>query len=86
MQKFKVLPKGSDQRRAITSKLRLAGNFKHNVVAMNKKEGDLVIARRVKEAGNPADYVPCVHCLGFFAKDTLSRHRCKAGVYNKICS
>jgi hypothetical protein len=84
VKKFKALPKGSDARRAITTKLRLAGNHKHNVQTLNKKEGGLVIARRMKgaETRNPADYVPCVNCLGYFAKETLYRHRCKVGVFN----
>lgn len=88
VQKFLVLPKGSDARRAITTKLRLAGNHQHNVKAMNQKEGSLVIARRVESAETraPADYVPCVNCLGYYAKETLYRHRCKVGDQNQKCN
>jgi hypothetical protein len=54
-------------------KIRLHGNFLHNVaVITGKKVGDIVV---VSESLNhkTSDYLPCLHCLGFFVGTELSR-------------
>jgi hypothetical protein len=70
VKKFMAMPKKSEARKAVTSKLRLAGNHQHNI----KSEGDLIVARRT--ATSAAEVVLCVNCLGYYAKESLYRHKC----------
>jgi hypothetical protein len=65
-----AMPKQSEARKSVTSKLRLAGNHQHNV----KSEGDLIVARRMEAAAS--EVILCVNCLGYYAKGSLYRHRC----------
>lgn len=74
VKRFMSLPKKSEERRAITTKLRLAGNFQHNT---RDERNKLVVAKRTGKEIDPKGFVPCTNCLGFYARGTLYRHRCK---------
>ena len=74
-------PRGSPDRRKALEKLRLRGNFHHNLHALECKSGQLIVMRRPGEDENCSqdDYLPCVHCLGFVKRRDLWRH-------NKTCN
>jgi hypothetical protein len=77
VKKFLSMPKQSEQRKAITTKLRNLGNHNHNVSVLKKKEGSLIVARRLGgEAKSLDDVALCKNCLGYYAKDSLYRHHC----------
>jgi hypothetical protein len=72
VRKFMAMPKQSQERKSITSKLRLAGNHQYNV---SSQDGPVIVARRTKSV--PAEVIVCVNCLGYYAKGSLYRHKCK---------
>jgi hypothetical protein len=72
VKKFMSLPKKSEARKSLTTKLRLAGNHKYN---LEISQGPVIVVRRTKT--KPAEIVLCVNCLGYYAKGSLYRHRCK---------
>lgn len=69
-----ALPKKSKERMEALNLLKNRGNFIHNTkvlrgeatgfIPARRKEGDIVISQ----------YLPCVHCLGFFSNVELWRH------------
>ena len=62
-------------RRVDFLKLQYQGNFTHNSKVLTEKEGELIVVRRSSTKSETHDkYLPCVHCLGFFATDQLYRH------------
>ena len=74
--KILKLPKGSSHRRLIQEKLRREGNFKYNISVLDSKKG-IVMPQLRKPSYSTAtvkDYVPCIHCKGFFVKDNLWKH------------
>ena len=74
--KFSKLPKGSSKRRLIQEKLRREGNFNYNKNILDAKKGEVMPQLR-KNTGSESlagDYVPCIHCKGFYKKDYLWKH------------
>lgn len=69
-------PKRSEQRALLLEKLRLKGNYKHNCSVIKCGSGEIIPVRSPSSPVDPADYVPCLFCLGFFFKKELWRH-CK---------
>jgi len=74
-------PRGSKDRKKALEKLRLQGNFYHNLRVLESKSGQLIVMRRPGKDENcfQDDFLPCTHCLGFVKKRDLWRH-------TKICT
>ena len=74
-------PRGSKDRKKALEKLRLQGNFHHNLRVLECKNGQLIVMRRPGEDEDCSqdDYLPCIHCLGFVKRKDLWRH-------NKACN
>lgn len=73
--------KGSPTRKKHLEKLRLLGNFHHNVTVLETGKGELILKRRPSSAEKciPGDYLPCSHCLGFFKRQELWKHMKSCG-------
>ena len=74
------LPKNKkDEREHEMERLRLLGNFEHNLQVYCKKEGVYVTLRRSHQPKVAEDYLPCIHCYGFVETSELWRHvkKCK---------
>ncbi|XP_068707933.1 uncharacterized protein [Montipora foliosa] len=69
-------PRGSKERKKAIEKLRLQGNFHHNLRVLESKSGQLIVIRRPGEGEECSldDFLPCPHCLGFMKKKDLWRH------------
>jgi hypothetical protein len=69
-------PRGSKDRKSALEKLRLRGNFHHNLRVLECKSGQLIVMRRPGEEEDCSqdDYLPCIHCLGFVKRKDLWRH------------
>ena len=74
-------PRGSKDRKKALEKLRLRGNFPHNLRILECNKGQLIVMRRPEEEEDCCqdDYLPCVHCLGFVKRKDLWTH-------NKACN
>ena len=68
--------KGSPQRLKHLEKLRLSGNYHHNLNVLETGSGQLIVVRRPSntEKCNPDDYLPCTFCLGFIRRQDLWKH------------
>ncbi|XP_064628140.1 uncharacterized protein LOC135487883 [Lineus longissimus] len=55
-------------------RIRLKGNFNHNVKILQKGEGELIVARRPIQHRDANEYIPCIHCLAFLHEDEAWRH------------
>ena len=73
--------KGSPTRKKHLEKLRLLGNFHHNVTVLETGKGELILKRRPSSAEKciPGDYLPCSHCLDFFKRQELWKHMRSCG-------
>jgi hypothetical protein len=63
--------KNSSERKAILTKLRLQGDYHHNMNTLETGEGELITVRRPGQdetKKNVQDFLPCEFCLGFFRK------------------
>ena len=69
-------PKGSPNRKKHLEKLRLLGNYHHNLRVLQSKQGELIVSRRPSTSNkcNPNDFLPCSHCLGFIRRQELWKH------------
>ncbi|KAL3841896.1 hypothetical protein ACJMK2_019987 [Sinanodonta woodiana] len=50
------------------------GNFKHNIKVLEQGEGKLIVVRRSTQSSRNVEYLPCIHCMGFFRCEDLWRH------------
>ena len=68
--------KGSPTRKKHLEKLRLLGNYHHNLTVLETGKGELILKRRPTSAEKciPDDYLPCNYCLGFFKRQELWKH------------
>ena len=68
--------KGSPNRKKQLEKLRLLGNYHHNLRVLRSKQGELIVSRRpsISNRCNPNDFLPCSHCLGFIRRQELWKH------------
>eukprot|EP00057_Strongylocentrotus_purpuratus_P010120 XP_011664594.1 PREDICTED: uncharacterized protein LOC105438468 [Strongylocentrotus purpuratus] len=55
-------------------KLRLLGDFQHNLSILDKKQGELFLLRRPTKQRVVEDFLPCIHCLGFVSLGEMWRH------------
>ena len=71
-------PKKSKERKKQLEKLRLMGNYHHNLKVLETRVGDLIVVRRPteEETLSPEDFLPCSFCLAFIRRNELWRH-CK---------
>ena len=69
-------PIGSKEKKRHLEKLRLLGNYHHNMSVLETGEGDLIVIRRPSpgEACTADDFPPCQHCLGFIRRQDLWKH------------
>ena len=72
--------KNSNDRKKELERLRLLGNYQHNLRVLETKCGQLIVVRRPSKSEeiNGKDFLPCSHCFGFLRKSELWRH-------NKCC-
>ena len=70
--------KHNEKKRAI-NRLRMLGDYYHNVQVLSKKSGQLIVVRRPSsnKQASYRDFLPCVGCKGFFWRKELWRH-CKS--------
>ena len=69
--------KNNDVKSKLTTCLKNRGNFLHNLAILKEKKGNLVVVRRPDDDQSDASrYLPCPHCMGFFSKYDLWRHKC----------
>ena len=70
--------KSSKLRKKELEKLRLLGNYHHNIQVLETRCGHLLVMRRPSdfEETKPEDFLPCSYCFGFIRKNELWRH-CK---------
>lgn len=68
--------KGSPWRKKHLEKLRLLGNYHHNLTVMETGKGELIVCRRPTSGKgcNPSDFLPCNFCLGFIKCQELWKH------------
>jgi hypothetical protein len=71
--------KGSPERAKQFEKLRLLGNYHHNMKVLEIGEGELIVMRRPTkgESCDADDFLPCTYCLGFMKRQYLWKH-CKS--------
>ncbi|RXG68807.1 hypothetical protein Avbf_01757 [Armadillidium vulgare] len=77
IKKILSLPVNSEERRRSLKILRLKGNFYHNICVLKRKEGIVIVPKRLQGKGSPykpKDYIPCINCLGFYYKKDARRH------------
>lgn len=69
-------PRSSKERKKALEKLRLQGNFHHNLRVLESKSGQLIVMRRPggEEECSQDDFLPCPDCLGFLKRKDLWRH------------
>jgi len=56
--------------------IRLLGDYHHNCNVLQLKKGEIIVVRKPSNETSidAEDYVPCMHCYGFFKGDELFRH------------
>lgn len=67
--------KGSNQRNELLMRVRKRGDYLHNYDVMEKNKGMLVTCRRPVSATSGGDYDMCEFCFGFFARNSMWKHR-----------
>ncbi len=65
------------EKNKILTKIRNLGNYKHNIKVLSENKGILIPVYRPDHDADPQHYLPCQHCLGFYAKEDLWKHSCK---------
>ena len=75
VQKVLGMPLKSNERATELTRLRNAGNYKHNVSVLKENRGEFVVVSSQSYESEPTDYLPCDDCLGFFLKESLWRHK-----------
>jgi len=79
VQKILSLTGDPDSRMYEIDKLRLLGDYYHNIKVLSQKTGQLVVVRRPNADISHSDFLPCRFCFGFFYRKELWRHcdKCK---------
>ena len=74
--KITSLKAGSTERKRELERLRLKGNFHHNLDVLAGKPGELIVLRRptAEEDKKPKEFLACPFCLGFVLHHALWRH------------
>lgn len=55
-------------------RLKCLGNFVHNVKTLKQKKCDIVVVKRPTKSRKVSEYLPCIHCYGFYVYDELWKH------------
>ena len=55
-------------------KLRLIGNFNHNIDVLHSAKGELLVLRRPAGHKIAEEYLPCIYCYGFLETHEIWRH------------
>jgi hypothetical protein len=55
-------------------RLKCLGNFVHNVKALKEETNDIVVVKRPSKERKVSEYLPCIHCYGFYVVDELWKH------------
>ena len=75
VEKILALPKDGIHRSKEITRLRLSGDYYHNLNVLQTKSGNLVVVRRPKDVVvDYSDFLPCTGCRGFFLRKELWRH------------
>ncbi|KAL3875691.1 hypothetical protein ACJMK2_033619, partial [Sinanodonta woodiana] len=69
-----ALAKTGKERTWAIEKLKHKLNYVHNIGILQSKQSELIVARRSNTNQKYDDYLPCIHCLGFFKKGELWKH------------
>ena len=69
--------KKSKERKKELTRLRLKGDYHHNMNTLETGEGELVVVRRPGQdvRCNAEDFLPCEFCLGFIRRRDLWKHQ-----------
>lgn len=72
-QKLKI---GSPERKKQLDKLRLLGDYHHNMSVLETGDGELIVVRRPGpgEICSVEDFLPYCHCMGFIKRIDLWKH------------
>ena len=67
VKKIKMLDVGCEDRKILLEKIRLKGNFIHNMKVLNEGRGTILVTRRTKKNEfQIKDYLPCIFVMGSF--------------------
>lgn len=55
-------------------RIKCLGNFIHNVKSLKEKKCDIVVVKRPTKPRTIYEYLPCIHCYGFYVEDELWKH------------
>lgn len=76
-----VTSRTKNEKRKGLDKLRLEGDYRHNINVLTNNDGNLIVARRPStnsaETYSYSEYLPCEYCKGFYLRNDLWRHRAK---------
>ena len=61
-------------RNILLDKIRHEGNFNHNINVLQKGSDNLIVVKRSNYKITYKQYLPCIHCLGFYKADELYKH------------
>ena len=78
-----ILSKPKEEQDKAFEKLRLRGNFEHNLRVIDQKEGILLVKRKSAQPKTYEDYLPCFHCLAFIEIKGLWHHVKKCEDYTE---
>ena len=62
VQKISAVPKTDPRRQKEIVRLRLLGDYHHNLNVLCTKEGKLIVVRRPRSAADHSDFLPCRAC------------------------
>ena len=54
--------------------IKCLGNFVHNIKSLKEKKNDIVVVKRPTKQRLINEYLPCIHCYGFYVVDELWKH------------
>ena len=54
--------------------MKCIGNFLHNIKSLKENNNDIVVVKRPSKLRKISEYLPCVHCYGFYVFDELQKH------------
>jgi len=74
----RILASQQTKKKRKINKLRMLGDYFHNVQVLSQKSGQLIVVRRPssRKQASYSDFLPCVGCKGFFWRKELWHH-CK---------
>ncbi len=76
-----AMAKKGEERKVAWYRLKCEGNYKYNVIILEKGRTDIIVNRTPHKNPDLGSYLPCIGCLGFFHCKELWRHAasCKCG-------